>query len=110
MPASFINLDSMEKLDDLFDRSMARPILIFKHSTTCGVSSAISQRISKLDSEVNLVIVQKNRDISNAIAEKTGIKHETPQAIILRNGEAVYRASHYSIDPELLADEIDKLS
>lgn len=99
MPATFAQLDSIEKLDDLFERSHSGPVVIFKHSSSCGISSAISRRITELDAVVNIVIVQSARDVSNEIAERTGIRHETPQAIVLRNGEAVHSSSHYSIDP-----------
>lgn len=99
MPATFAQLDSIEKLDDLFARSHNAPVLIFKHSSSCGVSAGIQRQMKELDAEINIVVVQTARDISNEIAERTGIRHETPQAIILRNGEAVHYASHYSINP-----------
>lgn len=106
MSATFAQLDSIEKLDDLFARSENAPVVIFKHSSSCGVSSMIYRRMTQLDAEVNIVIVQDARGVSNEIVERTGIRHETPQAIIVRNGEPIYQASHYSIKPEAIEVEL----
>jgi bacillithiol system protein YtxJ len=106
MAATFKQLDSIEKLDDLFARSADAPVVIFKHSSSCGVSSMIYRRMTELDAEVNIIVVQTARDVSNEIVERTGIRHETPQAIVLRNGEPIYQASHYSIAPEAIEVEL----
>lgn len=109
MPATFSKLDSLEKLEDLFARSHEVPIVIFKHSSRCGVSAMVSRRMVGLEAEINIVVVQTSRDVSTAIEEKTGVRHQTPQALIVRNGEAVYQASHYSVNPEALASELENL-
>jgi thioredoxin 1 len=98
MPASFAQVRSVELLDRLFTESHERPVVIFKHSTTCGISSGVRRRVEQISASINLVVVQTHRDISNAIAARTGIRHESPQAIVLLNGEPVYHASHYDID------------
>lgn len=107
MPARFAKLDSLEKLEGLFARSHEAPVVIFKHSSRCGVSSAVSQRMTGLDAEINVVVVQNSREVSAAIVEKTGVVHQTPQAMIIRNGEAVYQASHYAVNPEAIAAELE---
>jgi thioredoxin 1 len=99
MPASFINLETVEELDRLFAISHERPVVIFKHSTTCGISSGVRRVVEQIPAVVNLVVIQTHRDVSNAIASRTGIRHESPQAIVLVNGEPVYHASHYDIEP-----------
>ncbi len=99
----FVQLNDREKLEQLFSLSNEKPIIIFKHSVTCPISHDVFQDTSASDNEVFLVIVQNSRQISNEIAEKTGIRHESPQAIILRNGKAVWHASHYDITK----DELD---
>lgn len=104
--AEIVELDSLDKLEDLMTRSADSPVLIIKHSATCGISAGVYNRLNNLDAEINLVTVQYNRDVSNAIEEQTGVRHQSPQALILRNGEVVYSASHYSITPEALATEL----
>lgn len=107
MPASINKLDSMEKLDDLFTRSHEAPVVILKHSNRCGISETVSRRITGLDAEINVVVVQTNRDVSTAIEERTGVRHQTPQALIIRDGKAVYQASHYAVTLEALTAELE---
>lgn len=98
--ANFIELNSIEKLEQLFEESNAKPVVLFKHSVTCPISAGVYHEVSGVQADVNLVVVQTARHISNEIAAKTGIRHESPQAIVLKNGRAVYHASHYDITAE----------
>lgn len=95
--ANFIELNSVESLERLFEKSNEKAVVLFKHSVTCPISNGVFHEVSEIESEVNLVVVQTAREISNEIARKTGIRHESPQAIVLKNGKAVYHASHYDI-------------
>ena len=99
-------IDTLHKLEAAIEESRLRPILLFKHSTSCGISSGVFRDVSMVDGDINLVIVQTDRDISNEIARRTGIKHESPQAIVLKNGAAVYHASHYDITIEDLNEHL----
>lgn len=100
MKARFTKVETTDKLDELFDISNEKPVVLFKHSTTCPISSDVYAEVSDADADVNLIVVQAARNISNAIAERTGIRHESPQAIILKDGKAVYHASHYDVTAE----------
>jgi len=99
MPAHFIALDSIEKLDQLFTSSHRQPVVIFKHSTSCGISVGVYREIETVNADVNVVVVQRSRNISNEISRRTGIRHESPQAIVISNGTPVYHASHWDIEP-----------
>jgi bacillithiol system protein YtxJ len=105
MRARFNKIESTEQLDELFAASSEKPVVLFKHSVTCPISSDVYHEVSNADVDVNLVIVQTARPISNAIAERTGIRHESPQAIILRDGKAVYNASHYDVSAEDIEEQ-----
>lgn len=98
--ANFIKLNSSEQLRELFEKSNEKSVVLFKHSVTCPISTNVFTEISDVESDVNMVIVQTSRDISNEIAERTGIRHQSPQAIVLKDGKAVYHASHYDITAE----------
>src|SRR5918998_2456631 len=95
--AQFIPLADTNALDELFEISHSKPVVLFKHSTTCPISSAAYQEMSRYGGDVSLVIVQQSRDISRAVEARTGVRHESPQAIVLRNGQAVWNASHWSV-------------
>lgn len=98
MTANFIKVNTREELDGLFEKSSEQPVFLFKHSLTCPISSGVFQTVSEIDADVYLVVVQHARDISNAVAEKTGVRHESPQAIVIRDGKTVYHASHYDVN------------
>lgn len=104
MNARFNEIHDAQELETLFQKSFEEPVLLFKHSLTCPISATAYHEIGQADAEINFVIVQRARAVSNAIAEKTGIRHESPQAIVIKNGEAIYNASHYNI----AADEVEK--
>ena len=98
--ANFITIDSEEGLESLFRASHAKPVILFKHSKTCGISNGVFNEVSQVNNDINLIIVQNARNVSNIIAERTGIRHESPQAIVLKHGKPVYNASHYDITAE----------
>lgn len=104
MKANFIELDTTKKLEQVISASFQKPVVLFKHSTTCPISAGVYQEVSGADADINLVIVQNARDVSTAIAEKTGVRHESPQAFVLKNGKAIYHASHYDVT----ANDIEK--
>jgi bacillithiol system protein YtxJ len=95
-------------LDAMLQASHEEPVLLLKHSLTCPVSA----RGLRVFGEVGhaapryLVVVQRARDVSNRIASETGVRHESPQAMVLFRGRAVYHASHYDIDPDALRDAV----
>jgi bacillithiol system protein YtxJ len=107
MSANFIKLDSTERLEELFTQSHEKPVLLFKHSTTCPISSGVYEEVSRVNGDINLIIMQSARDVSNAIASKTGIRHESPQAIVIKNGEPIYHASHFDVTAEAINSEMN---
>jgi len=84
-------------LDALIARSHREPVILFKHSLTCPISAYAYRQLKQMGAEVALVVVQQARDVSRAVETVTGIRHESPQAIILRNGQPAWSASHYEI-------------
>ena len=97
MGKGFLKIDTKETLDQLITDSKARPVVIFKHSNACGISSAAYREMEKLEGQVNLLEVQSARDVSRELADLTGIRHETPQVIVLKDGKAVWNASHFDV-------------
>lgn len=97
MGNSFFKIDNRETLDKLITNSKDKPIVIFKHSNACGISAAAYRELEKLEGEVNLLEVQSARDVSRELADLTGIRHETPQVIVFKDGKAVWNASHFDV-------------
>ncbi len=97
MNANFIEFNKAEKLEELFQASHKEPVVFFKHSITCPISANLFEEMSKVESTVWVIVVQNARSISNEISKKTGIRHESPQTIVIKNGQPVYHAAHYDI-------------
>ncbi|HKC62142.1 MAG TPA: bacillithiol system redox-active protein YtxJ [Pyrinomonadaceae bacterium] len=93
----FTPVNDREALNQLLTRSQTEPVILFKHSTTCPISAAAYRQMSEVGQEVSLVIVQRAREVSKEVEALTGIRHESPQVIVLRNGGAVWSASHFDI-------------
>ena len=97
-------LHHVDDLDRALVESQNRPVLLFKHSYSCGVSAeALDELIAHLgdtphDAHYAMVTVQTHREVSNAIAARLGIRHETPQALLVRDGRVVWSASHFRVN------------
>ena len=97
MIANFIKVNTTEELDGLFEKSSEQPVFLFKHSLTCPISAGVFEIVSGIDTDVHLVVVQHSQDVSKELAAKSGVRHESPQAIIIKDGKPVYHASHYDV-------------
>jgi bacillithiol system protein YtxJ len=97
----FVDVDDSAALEEVFARSRHAPVVLFKHSTTCPISARAYQQMSQLDrntvGDVSLVIVQTARAVSDEVARRTGVRHQSPQAFVLRDGKAVWDASHFDV-------------
>ncbi len=108
-------LRAVDELDRLLAESNNRPILLFKHSRTCGVSAeALDELVAYLDETVRsaryaVVTVQTHRDVSNAVASKLNVRHETPQVILVHEGRAIWSASHFRVNARELQRALARL-
>src|SRR5688572_27803409 len=106
MKAIINKISSVEELEEVFAKSSEKPVALFKHSTTCPISASVFHEVQNVDGEINVVIVQAARNVSNEIAARTGIRHESPQAIVIKDGKAVYHASHYDVTAQEVSEKL----
>ena len=102
-----INWNSLtreEQIQDLIEESKQKPVVIFKHSTSCSISATAKGRLERQWSESDLAHVKPYyldllayRPVSNQVARTFDIEHESPQLLLIRDGECVYDASHLGI-------------
>lgn len=98
---------------DQLDAVMAAPVaLVYKHSTRCPVSTAAYHEVQQLlrerpDAPVWIVDVIVQRRLSQEVAARTGVQHESPQAILLAGGEVVWDGSHFDVRADTLTRELD---
>jgi len=95
-----------------FDQLVAEktPFYFFKHSLTCPISATAFSEYKKFN-EVNeansyYLAVQESRDLSNHVAQTLGIRHESPQAFYIKDGEALWNASHGKITVDSLKKQM----
>jgi len=96
MGSKFFKVDDHAALENLLTDSTRKPVIVFKHSNACSISARAYREMEQLD-DVNILEVQSARDVSRELANLTGVRHETPQVIVLRDGKAVWNASHFDV-------------
>lgn len=106
-------IQTLEEWNLLLEESQTKPILIFKHSTTCPVSAAAWAEYEQFlkqteNGEVSYIVVKviESRPVSNQIAADLAVKHESPQAILIKEKRAVWNASHWKITQTTLAEAL----
>lgn len=106
-------LDNKELLDEIIEESKENPVVIFKHSTSCSISAMALNRLERSWQESEMTEVKAYyldliayRDISNAVADKFGVMHQSPQILLIKNGECVYNDSHMGISYQSLKSGI----
>ena len=120
MHPEITRLEHIDELRGLIAESESRPVLLFKHSHACGVSlEALDELVAHLNERMPdcaahdngstryaMVTVQTHRAVSNAIAQQFGVRHETPQALLVRDGRVVWSASHFRVTAAAVEDAI----
>lgn len=101
------------QIDGLLQESSRRPVLIFKHSVACGTSAqALDELAEHLEQDDHLgahyaiVTVQSHRAVSNEITRRLGVRHETPQTLLLVDGRVAWTASHFRVTADAIAKAI----
>jgi len=110
-----VDIQQDRDLEDLLDKSKTDPVLIFKHSTQCSISAqAYEEFVDFVEGIQGLtcgtVLVIENRDLSNAIASRFGVRHQSPQALLIKDGRVIWHASHWSITTDSLRDALVTLA
>lgn len=98
MGNKFFRIDDRATLENLISDSREKTVLVFKHSNACPISARAYREMEKLDGQVNLLEIQAAPDLSRELESMTGVRHESPQVILLRDGQAVWNASHFDVN------------
>lgn len=100
MEAPFVPVTDAAALERRFADSHAAPVLLFLHDPHCGTSARAYRELAALPGPVPLLDVAAARQLSRLVEERTGVKHESPQALVLRDGRATWSASHCGVTAE----------
>ncbi len=110
-------LNRMEQLEEIRTLSETQPVVIFKHSTRCSISSSALDRLERhaakaerADFAAYFLDLIAFRPISNAIADQFGVEHQSPQVLLIKNGKCLYNNSHMGISFQELQEEMKSVS
>jgi bacillithiol system protein YtxJ len=103
MAAPFLLVADAAALEAQFLASRTSPVVLFQHDPWCSISTAAHQALAALPWPVALINVARQPALSREIAERTGVRHASPQVLVLRDGVAVWSASHRAITAAAVA-------
>jgi bacillithiol system protein YtxJ len=109
----WLEISEAKQLEEIKEMSKHSPILIFKHSTRCGISSMAKNRLERSWNEKDVSRLQpyildlvRYRNISDAVASEFQVMHESPQVLLIAAGQCIYEASHLEIDYEEIMNNV----
>jgi bacillithiol system protein YtxJ len=102
-------ITALQELDHIWEYAKEKEVLLFKHSTTCPISANAYEQVQQASNtpemdEIKIVMVHviEDRPISNEIANRLQIAHESPQIFFIRQGQVIWYASHWNITKEAI--------
>ncbi len=102
---NWIDLTKINQLETIIEESKKSAVVIFKHSTRCSISTTSLNRLERNWRQEELGSIRpyfldliSYREISQAIAQKFGVEHESPQVLIIENGKVIFHRSHLAIE------------
>ncbi|MBK8610749.1 MAG: bacillithiol system redox-active protein YtxJ [Chitinophagaceae bacterium] len=107
---NWIDLHNAQQLADIRELSKSTPQVIFKHSTRCAISSMAKTRLERSQQPTTgdfyFLDLIRYRSLSNTIAEEFNVNHESPQVLLIKDGNCVYEESHSGINMNEIATQL----
>lgn len=104
-------LESIEVLDKVEKESYNLPVVLFKHSVRCGISAYAEERLKNLHVDDSFQFYYLDlinyREVSNEIAKRFGVIHQSPQILVIKDGKATFTTSHHMISPEIITKNLN---
>ncbi len=104
------HIEQQDQLDQIKAASFEQPQIIFKHSTRCSISSLAKSRLEKQappsNSTFHYLDLIRFREISNRIADEFSVYHESPQVLVIKNGDCIYDESHLAISMQEITEQV----
>lgn len=107
---NWIELKSNNQIKEIIEKSKSRPQVIFKHSTRCSISAMAKGRLERSlvpnNADFYFLDLITYRNISNLVSSEFDVFHESPQILVIKNGECVYDESHGSITMDEIEEQV----
>jgi len=110
MNNGFVEITDTESLEQFLSSVNGTAAVLFKHSNSCGVSSRAYREMSMLERPVGLIVVQQARPVSEEVGRRWNVVHETPQVLIVHDGKLSWKASHFEISAQTVAEALRKIT
>ncbi|MFZ2284800.1 MAG: bacillithiol system redox-active protein YtxJ [Lutibacter sp.] len=110
----WLPLNDKSQLEDIIKISSDKPVLIFKHSTRCGISRMVLKNfesdydIPETEMDLYFLDLLNYRSLSQDISAKFSVRHQSPQVLVIKNGEVIYNDSHYYISIGKIKELLNK--
>ena len=103
-------LQTVNEWYDVLEQSKENPLFVLKHSTTCPISAAAFNAFESSVTEIPkyFLKVQDSRPVSNEIESNLRVEHQSPQLFLLKDGQAVWQATHYSISGSKIGKAVEE--
>jgi bacillithiol system protein YtxJ len=105
-------IQNEEEFQDVLNREAA--FYLLKHSLTCPISAAAKQEYDRFSLDTKLPLytlyVQEARELSNSIAKRYAVKHESPQVLLFENNQIIWNTSHYEIKEGVLREQVQRFN
>lgn len=109
---NWTTLNDFNQLQQLVEASHQKPQVIFKHSTRCSISIMAKNRLERVafpdQIQFHYLDLLQFREISNKIADQFGVYHQSPQVLLIKNGECIYEETHSAISMEEIVEQATK--
>jgi bacillithiol system protein YtxJ len=104
MATRFNKVSGVEVLDSLLEQSQSETVILFNHDPYCPISARAFGQMEKFDGDVALIDVSREKSLTREIQGRTGVRHESPQVIVLRDGRPTWSASHFQITADAVQE------
>jgi len=105
---------SLSSTEDVDAAAVSGPVVVlFKHSPLCGTSSVARRQVLRFagqnpETPIYIIDVVNDRPVSQYIAERFGVRHQSPQVIVLRDSRHVWNGSHFRVTARALRREVER--
>jgi bacillithiol system protein YtxJ len=107
---NWIDLKNEDQINEIIEKSKTKPQVIFKHSTRCSISAMAKGRLERSiapgNADFYYLDLISYRNISNKISSVFNVYHESPQILVIKNGECIYDESHGSITMDEIEEQV----
>ena len=108
MEVPFAPVPDVAALDALLGQSVATPVVLFNHDRYCPISRHVARALGALAGPIALIDVTRQHELKRAVAARTGVAHESPQVIVVRDGRVTWSASHFAITANAVAHAVQE--